>query len=361
MNVAGLVESGSTEQEGHTDPNYYPIFDRVYLVICNDGSENICQRPGFEYFCVDHVLVYAALETDFGPFNLRAAYDFCQMMDTQLECTKGSVAMITSSEPETITNAVFLLGVFMVMVSDEDLQETLRRLESFNSMTIPFRDVSRGPQKFELNIADCLAGLYKAKEMGWIDFGPDGFDFAEYSQLDSPINADLHEIVPGKFIAMRGPRDLPGNAVWRDVPAEDGGFGHREFSPAHYSAILTQFDVQAVIRCNAPQYDRAGFEVAGIAVVELAWEDCEPPPVDIVAKFLAVAERIPGALALHCSSGLGRSCTLIGMYMMKHFGFTAREAIGWMRIVRPGRRARPTRVALPPFHSFWKVQRSRWS
>lgn len=331
-----LAEYASSES-GQDHPIHHHIFDQIHLVICLDGAHSFRQRPDFEYFCVECVLTYVAFETDFGPFNLRAAFDFCQIMDTQRECAKGLVAMTTSSKPEILCNAVFLLGVYMIMVLEVDLQETLRRLDHFKSMIVPYRDVSRGPQKFALLVQDCLAGLSKAKSLGWINFGPDGFDSAEYKQLDNPLNADLHEIVPGKFIAMRGPRDLPGNALWRDVPAEDGGFGHREFSPAHYSAILSQFDVQAVVRCNAPQYDRSGFESAGISMVELAWEDCEPPPVDIVAKFLAVAERLPGALAVHCSAGLGRSCTLVGMYMMKHYSFTAREAIGWMRIVRPGR------------------------
>jgi hypothetical protein len=58
--------------------------------------------------------------------------------------------------------------------------------------------------------------------------------------------------------------------------------------------------------------------------------------VDIVAKFLSIAEALPGALAVHGKAGLGRTGTLIALYMMKHHGFSARAAMGWLRILRPG-------------------------
>ena len=38
---------------------------------------------------------------------------------------------------------------------------------------------------------------------------------------------------------------------------------------------------------------------------------------------------------MQCSSGRGRTGTLIALYLMKHHGFTAREAMGWLRICRP--------------------------
>ena len=39
---------------------------------------------------------------------------------------------------------------------------------------------------------------------------------------------------------------------------------------------------------------------------------------------------------MHCKAGLGRTGVLICSYMIKHHGFTAEEAIGYIRICRPG-------------------------
>lgn len=43
-----------------------------------------------------------------------------------------------------------------------------------------------------------------------------------------------------------------------------------------------------------------------------------------------------GALAIHCKAGLGRTGVLICCFMMKHFNFSARAALGYIRVCRPG-------------------------
>ena len=64
--------------------------------------------------------------------------------------------------------------------------------------------------------------------------------------------------------------------------------------------------------------------------------DGTSPKPKIVDKFMEMAESVPGAIAVHCKAGLGRTGSLIALYCLKHFAFPAAAFIGWIRICRPG-------------------------
>ena len=72
--------------------------------------------------------------------------------------------------------------------------------------------------------------------------------------------------------------------------------------------------------------------------MEQFYLDGSCPPMKILQRVISAFEAVPRekAIAVHCKAGLGRTGTCIGAYMMKHYRFTASEAIGWMRICRPG-------------------------
>ena len=314
------------------------ICENIILLATESGeTKKSDQQNMSRSLSMNGICKYTKFCDDFGPMSLGTIYEFVEILKRESsQCMNKTIILESKLERRALTNAVFLLGSYLIITFQFNPDEIVSLFHRANDMLISFRDVSPGVQNFHLHLRDCWAGLWKAKQLGWIKRSFQGFDASEYAHYANPFNADLHEIVPGKFIAMRGPKEMPAGQLWRDVTTGDGRFSHRELSPEYYVDILRQLDVQAVVRLNAPEYRKEAFTDAGLGFVDLYFEDCTCPPADVVAKFMMIAEGLPGALAVHCKSGLGRAGTLIALYMIQHYDFTAQEAMGWLRIVRPG-------------------------
>jgi len=128
----------------------------------------------------------------------------------------------------------------------------------------------------------------------------------------------MHQVVRGKFFAFKGPRDKVANQP-------RGGYA---LAPSDYYDVFKTFGITAVVRLNNAEYDCDDVIQHGFDHFDLFFTDCSSPSDAIVDKFLKISEAQVGALAVHCLAGLGRTGTLIAMYMMKHMHFTADECIG---------------------------------
>ncbi|EUB56048.1 Dual specificity protein phosphatase CDC14B [Echinococcus granulosus] len=112
--------------------------------------------------------------------------------------------------------------------------------------------------------------------------------------------------------------------------------GYLMHAPEFYLPYFRKNNVTNVIRLNQKMYESNRFTRAGIAHHDLFFPDGTVPTKAITLQFLDICESAPGAIAVHCKAGLGRTGTLIGCYLMRHYHFTAPEAIAWIRICRPG-------------------------
>ena len=272
-------------------------------------------------------LQHTPFAADFGPVNLSIVHRFCRclgyMMSNQ---DKGVVVYCIQDTDEAQANASFLLGAFLVIhYGWSPLEAATPFLCTTAPFTLrPFRDATFSEPTYTISILDCLSGLAKAVDQGW--YKMDQFDVQMYSDLENAFVGEIHEICP-KFVAMKGPMSI--DSKYTQI---------EEFvlPPDVYVPVLLHLGVSCVVRLNeSDTYDKSEFERAGIAHYDLYFDDCTAPPDSIVERFLDICDR-EGRVAVHCRAGLGRTGTLIGAWLMKHAGFGADEAMGWLRIVRPG-------------------------
>ena len=181
---------------------------------------------------------------------------------------------------------------------------------------MPFRDAGRGPSDFNLNIQDCLWGMWKAMQNGLCDMNE--FSVEDYEFYEKVENGDWNWLTP-HFIAFASPVDS--SWIKREKEAKEiskantSGLSSSTSSnlalqrklPTPFLNCLDYFEkrnIKLVVRLNTELYDRHTFLERGIEHMELYFEDGTNPTDDIVRTFLDVADRVieaGGVVAVHVS------------------------------------------------------------
>jgi len=301
------------------------IKDRLYFVTVSAPPTHT--YPGYHLFSTDDELVYCRYNADFGPLNLAMLYRFCDTLNRKLKLPSLACKRIvyyTGVEVCKRTNAAFLVGSYAILYLGRTAHEAYVTIAvGLGSVFKPFRDASAGPNTYNLTLMDTLSAVEKALQLRFLDFK--SFNVEEYEHYEKVENGDINWIVPNKFLAFSSP-----HAYSKVVN------GYPMHSPEAYLPYFKRNNVTTVIRLNNKLYEASSFVAAGIAHYDMFFSDGGTPDDTIVQQFIFVCENTDGAIAVHCKAGLGRTGTLIGCYLMKHFKLTAAETIAWTRIARPG-------------------------
>ena len=283
----------------------------------------IMEQRDVYFFSSDFHEDYVPFHQDFGPVNIGVVYQFCKLVTSKISDPRLGDRVCTyyaESDGPRRTNAAFLLGAYLIIMHGWTPEDANSAFESMGpGLLSGFHHALSVSSDFKLTILDCLRGLKRAMDSNW--FSMETFDLDRYLLLENPGQFDLHQICP-KFVAFRGP--------------DSRGMDARFHPPELYCNLFKILGVTAVVRLNDDAaYSPAAFTDAGIRHYDLTFPDCSLPPRSILDRFLSLCDE-EGLVAVHCLAGLGRTGTLIAFWMMKRHKWRARDAIGWLRLVRPG-------------------------
>ncbi|KAA0712154.1 Dual specificity protein phosphatase CDC14AB [Triplophysa tibetana] len=319
------------------------IGDRLYFATLRSKPKSTSNT---HYFSTDEEYMYENFYADFGPLNLAMLYRYCCKLNKKLKSftlTRKRIVHYTSFDQRKRANAAVLIGAYAVIYLKKTPEETYRALISgSNASYLPFRDASFGNCTYNLTVLDCLQGIRKALQHGFLNF--ETFEVNEYEHYERVENGDLNWIIPGKLLAFSGPH--PKSKVENGYPLH---------APEAYFPYFRKHNVTTIVRLNKKIYDAKRFTDAGFDHYDLFFVDGSTPSDIITRRFLQLCESTDGAVAVHCKAGLGRTGTLIGCYLMKHYRFTAADAISWIRICRPGS------IIGPQQHYLEEKQASLWA
>ena len=307
-------------------PLYLPLVPN-FLVLSDTATSSALCTSKHAITNTEKEIVYHPFADDFGPLDLSSLSRFLSIMQHAVKRRRGKIVVYAvQSNRRSLTNAAFLLGSYMIIEMGFTSNDVWDRFSTIEPMLEMYRDAQSSPADFRLEVVDCWRGVERSSILGWIEAA----DMEEYDHYNNPLEGDLHFIIPDKLIAFRGPVQLQGSKRYSDVGCV------RVFSPSFYVEPFLDMGVGTVIRLNSLAYDPTPFQSAGIRCIHIdLGEDSLPSPAALLA-FLDAAAAADGAVAVHCTEGLGRTGTLIAAHLMAAHGFSAREAIGWLRVARPG-------------------------
>lgn len=169
--------------------------------------------------------------------------------------------------------------------------------------------------------------MAKARDTGFLDWNlpSSTFNADEALHIEQLEHGDMNWIVPNKFLALSCPQ--PDNYQYQNCLS---------YTPEDYLSYFRLHNVQAIVQLNRGVYDQERFTRSNIRHYLLYFPDGSCPSPSIVQRFMKIADYEPGALGVHCKAGLGRTGTLICLWLMRTYRWTARECIGYIRVCRPG-------------------------
>ncbi len=258
--------------------------------------------------------------------------------------SKTLIACVGRCDAGLRSRVAMLFGCFLILEENLDVEQVA---DLFGAMGNQFESLGS-------SVRACWRALSHARKLGWLHLARslDSIDdipveIEEMLHYASPINGDIHVVVPGKIICFPTPADLPDNQLWADSDAaRDGTI--RRFSATFFADLFADLGVDVAVCLYMCAYDRAAFLERGIEVEDLCMDPSSPHMLSALDRFLTLAAAAPGLVALQSGSdGPGHLGALVLSYLTRRLGFDAESAVAWVRMIHPALLATPASPTPP--------------
>lgn len=300
----------------------YKICDRFYITIFKDENETrkVIEKSKEFITSSDYHDSYNSLDKDFGPIHILDIINFCNYINLLINFEKiinRNIVYYTYNSKNSIDllNLVLLSGCYLIFYKNYTPENVIYDLHNiFNYFPNYYNDCISNFGGYKISLIDCWFSLYHAINIKVININT--FDNNDYEYLINYCERDMN-IIGNKFLAMT----CPSKKI--DSVKDE----------------LLKRNINLVLRLNgSDKYDTKLFEINKIKVIDLYFQDHSTPNIKLIKKFMNLVNGIEydKLVAIHCTAGLGRTGLLICIWLIIKLNFTPKNAIAYIRMIRPG-------------------------
>jgi hypothetical protein len=198
---------------------FHSVIDE--LVFLAQGDVALPTQETYQIFQPLKTLKYYPICDDFGPMNLASTTRFIEMLEDEIyDYPSSKIVFVVDSGRRALTNAVYLLGAFMILRLNSTARETSKRFDWLDQSLIePFRDATFSKSDFALTLLDCWQALERGRSLGWVRYPsedtPELWGMINIDRCSPPRSpASLTLKVPrGKLCSTHPPHPPPPSSI----------------------------------------------------------------------------------------------------------------------------------------------------